>query len=63
MSISLSIGRWGGFYLHRGYTVRLCLGWVAFTWYPFDLDDYFQKTMDVKERLIRELVRLEDDHF
>lgn len=39
MTFSISIGRWGGIYWHCGYTIRLCLGWVAFTYFPFDIDD------------------------
>lgn len=34
----LSFGRWGGFYVHRGYSWRLCLGWVAITAFPADFD-------------------------
>ena len=39
MSIILSIGRWGGVYVHyRGYTWRICLGWLAITFVPEDID-------------------------
>jgi hypothetical protein len=38
-TLSLSFGGWGGFYFHRDYTIRLCLGWIALTWIPQDLDD------------------------
>lgn len=37
-SLTITVGQYGGFYWRRGFTTRLCLGWVAFTWYPFDLD-------------------------
>jgi hypothetical protein len=35
-TLALSWGRYGGFYLHR---YRLCLGWVALTFLPIDLDE------------------------
>ena len=39
MSIILSLGRWGGVYVfYRGYSFRLCLGWVALTILPEDID-------------------------
>lgn len=37
-SLVLSFGKWGGFYLNRKYMFRLCIGWVAFTIIPKDLD-------------------------
>lgn len=36
MTFMFSIGAWGGFYCHSG---RLCLGWVALTYLPLDIDD------------------------
>jgi len=39
-TISISWGRWGGFYITWGYTKRVCLGWVALTYFPDDIDDY-----------------------
>ena len=39
MSIILSLGRWGGVYVHyRGYTRRICLGWLAITFVPEDIN-------------------------
>ena len=38
MTLAISIGPWGGFYWHWGYTKRICIGWVALTWLPCDLD-------------------------
>lgn len=47
MTIIVNIGAWGGFYISRGRSTpptppwpstRLCLGWVAFTILPFDID-------------------------
>ena len=37
-SFTISWGRYGGFYFHKGFSTRLCLGWVAFTYFPQDLD-------------------------
>jgi len=39
-TISISWGSYGGFYTTSGYTKRICLGWVAFTYYPDDIDVY-----------------------
>jgi hypothetical protein len=44
MTIALSIGKYGGFYWNSGYTKRLCLGWVAFTYIPKDLDEVLNAT-------------------
>ncbi len=37
-TVSISWGEYGGFYFYRGYSTRLCLGWVAFTYIPSDID-------------------------
>lgn len=39
MSLIISIGRYGGFYLLNGYTKRICLGWLAITLVFADIDD------------------------
>lgn len=39
MSFIISFGKWGGFYFQRGWCVRLCLGFVAFTFMPKDIDE------------------------
>jgi len=38
-TVALSWGDWGGVYAKRGYSWRLCFGWVALTWLPIELDD------------------------
>jgi hypothetical protein len=43
MTLIISVGRWGGFYCHSH---RLCLGWIAFTLYSFDIDDILQVLTD-----------------
>lgn len=40
MTLIISVGRWGGFYLHPH---RLCLGWIAFTFYGKDYDDLIEQ--------------------
>lgn len=37
-TFALSWGAWGGFYLIRGFAPRVCLGWLALTYVPVDLD-------------------------
>ena len=46
MTLMLNIGKWGGFYCRGG---RICLGWIAFTFLPFDVDKLLSKLIeDVK---------------
>jgi hypothetical protein len=42
-TLALSWGPWGGFYLHRS---RICLGWVAITWFAIELDDLMEAYAD-----------------
>jgi hypothetical protein len=35
VTIIINVGKWGGIYCTAG---RLCLGWIAFTFLPFDID-------------------------
>lgn len=44
-TISLSWGKYGGFYLKKGYTTRICLGWVAITYFPEDLDNILARAL------------------
>lgn len=44
MTLMISIGAWGGVYLHWSYTKRLCLGWIAFTYIPRD-DDFLSEAL------------------
>jgi len=37
-TLALSFGRYGGFYIHWSYTKRICLGWMAITFIPEDID-------------------------
>lgn len=45
MSIILSFGRWGGVYYHGGWSKRLCLGWVALTLLPADIDPILRRLL------------------
>jgi hypothetical protein len=41
-TLALSWGPWGGFYLNPGYSKRLCVGWLAITYVPVELDDMME---------------------
>ena len=41
LSFIVSVGKWGGFYLMLGYSWRICLGFIAFTIIPDDIDNVF----------------------
>ena len=45
MTIMLSFGKWGGVYVHLGYTFRVCLGWMALTFVPCDIDDLLTEAL------------------
>lgn len=43
MTLMLTIGKWGGMYVYRGFAWRVCLGWVALTFLPCDIDEILMK--------------------
>lgn len=43
MTLMLTVGKWGGIYCRSG---RLCLGWLAFTFMPFDIDPLLESMHD-----------------
>jgi hypothetical protein len=49
-TVALSDGPWGGFYVHRGFFHRLCLGWLALTVVPVELDDLMEAYAKKEER-------------
>lgn len=51
MTFTISIGKYGGFYWQRGFATRLCLGFVAITIWPFDVDFYLEQQMAEITRL------------
>jgi len=56
VTIALSFGPWGGFYLERGeISWRLCLGWIALTLLFEDLDVWLERYVDLSE--------CHDDHY
>jgi len=38
-SITLAVGKWGGIYIRNGWSWGLCLGWVAITFIPADVEE------------------------
>lgn len=47
-TLAISWGAWGGCYVQRGYTWRVCVGWVALTYVPIELDDLCAGYIDHK---------------
>lgn len=47
-SFVVSYGVYGGFYIHWRYTKRICLGWVAITVIPDDIDNILNQTPNAK---------------
>jgi len=47
-TLAVSWGRYGGFYLHAR---RFCLGWIALTYVPVEIDDLMRGYV---ETLVRE---------
>ncbi len=43
MTVMVSVGEWGGVYLHRGYSKRLCLGWLSITFVAQDMDKLLER--------------------
>lgn len=37
ISFAISIGKWGGVYIDIGYSKRIVLGWISFTFFPNDI--------------------------
>jgi len=48
-----SVGRYGGFYIRLGYSWRICLGWVALTLLPTDVDKLLRPEVNPKEDAVR----------
>jgi hypothetical protein len=44
VSLMVVIGKYGGFYIHKGHgSFRICLGWIAITFFNYDIEDAFEK--------------------
>jgi len=39
MTLIINVGKWGGIYWYHGFGWRLCLGWIAFSILPVDIDE------------------------
>jgi len=52
MTIAISFGKYGGFYIYRGYMPRICLGWMAITIMKFDFDVFLEKMLVEKKVLV-----------
>ena len=52
-TLAFSVGPWGGFYYRRRYSTRLCVGWFAVTFIPWDADDLLDAGLDALERRSR----------
>lgn len=50
-TIVINWGKYGGFYFNKGYTIRLCLGWVAITYFPYDLDEVLEFPQKIKKEI------------
>ena len=49
-SVNFTIGRYGGFYRHHSPGIwRLCLGWLAITFFWGDFDDVLQEALECLE--------------
>jgi len=46
MTFMINIGKYGGFYILNKTSFRVCLGWIAFTFIPFDIDDFIKSLTD-----------------
>lgn len=51
----INIGKYGGFYILNKTSFRICLGWIAFTLMPVDMDDFIKSLTDKIERLEKKL--------
>lgn len=47
-TLALSWGPWGGFYVTRGFCKRVCLGRLAVTYCPVELDDLMEAYADAR---------------
>lgn len=45
MTFMINIGRYGGFYAKAG---RICLGWIAFSLMPYDLDPKLEHLVAIR---------------
>lgn len=46
MTLMLTFGKSGGFYIAWGYSKRICLWWLAITFIPRDMDQILNTSLD-----------------
>ena len=51
MGIVISIGKYGGFYIVTKSSFRICLGWIAITFFAFDGDYLLQLAAERADQL------------
>jgi hypothetical protein len=47
-TLAISWGKYGGFYFKRGSMIRICLGWLAITYIPMEIDDLLKIALSKK---------------
>ena len=57
----ISWGEYGGFYFYRGFTTRLCIGKLAFTYLPLEIDDILHNPTKQYEDYQKELEKIKVD--
>lgn len=51
VSFTLVIGSYGGFhFVIKDWSIRLCIGWIAFTIYSYDLEEAIDKLIKSKNK-------------
>jgi hypothetical protein len=58
MTFTISVGTWGGFYFRFNYVWRICLGWIAFTIFPFDIDVRLNRILERDNPTPKEVMNL-----
>lgn len=48
-TLAITWGSYGGFYFVSRFCTRLCLGWLALTWIPEDIDVVLERLIQRKE--------------
>lgn len=50
MTFAITIGKYAGFWVNFGYMKRICLGWIAIDFYPFEIDEVMNDAVMYKMR-------------
>lgn len=57
VSFLIAVGSYGGFYVTRE---RLCLGWIALTYFPYDLENVMNQWLEERNQLRRGIISREN---